>query len=142
MTARETGIGASGGSCWGKRKPGRGAVLATLAVLAGCGTVRPSGPEVVAELGRGPALAQYLVERGFAPLGQVAGGPRPGNVPQAVCHEKARGGAVGGVDVVRVCFNPDGTPRAIYTMQTHGLRWQEIWPRDVMVDTLNGGVAP
>ncbi len=112
------------------------------ALLAGCGIVRPSGPEVVAELGRGAELASYLAARGYEPLDPAFGGPRPGDVPGAACVEKARGGAVAGVDVVRVCFRADGAPRSVYVMQTHGLRWREIWPRDVSVDTRNGGVAP
>ncbi len=102
------------------------APLVAFVLFSACvSTVRPTGPEVLGALDRGPALASYLRGRGYETIDlSVFGGPRPADV--ASCIEKARGSAVTGVDVVRVCFDAANRPLAVYVMQTHGQDWRRL----------------
>ncbi|GGL72580.1 hypothetical protein [Wenxinia marina] len=102
----------------------RGALALPLA-LAGCvGVVQPTAPEVAARADEGyAAVATWLQTRAFQPLDPAFGGPR--SAPDAACIEKARGGALFGVDVVRVCEGANGEA-LVWRMQTHGRPWQRV----------------
>ena len=129
MRARVAGVGASGGDISGQKKAGRGAgagaALAVAALLGGC-TVSPTGPEIAAALAAGRDVAPMLDRGRFGPIDlSVFGGPRPGGDP--ACVERALGGGLTGVDVVRYC-EVGGQPAAVYTMHTHGRPWTRLWP--------------
>ena len=63
-------------------------------------------------------IAPWLMTSGYLPIDlDVMGGPRP-DVP-ATCLEQARGNALFGVDVVRVCGDAADRIVGIWKMQTH-----------------------
>lgn len=65
-----------------------------------------------------PVIAD-LTRRGFFPLeaGRY-GGPQP-QADGGMCLEKARGNALTGFDVVRLCHDGAGAVEGVYAMQTH-----------------------
>lgn len=114
------------------RPPARAwaAGLAALA-LGGCvGVVEPTAPEVAAQAealnGDFLALLPGLVAEGYEQIDLAAmGGPRLDGT--ATCIEKARGNALYGVDVVRVCGDAMGRVAGIWRMQTHSPEgWQPV----------------
>jgi len=93
--------------------------------------VRPTADEVAARIAAprfaATEFSQWLETSRYEVLDmQKVGGPRPDG--SAGCVEKARGGALFGVDVVRVCFSKGGAPVKVYSMQTHGQSWREEYP--------------
>ena len=111
-------------------KRSRGLCGVGAVVLAGCAPqVRPTAAELaglVAEGdGRYEAVAGVLAGRGFVPMSQPYGGPQP-QAPSGQCLEKARGNALYGFDVVRVCHDGQNGVEGVYAMQTHGIDWREV----------------
>jgi len=107
-------------------------LMGAMLFLAGCGAVvRPTAEEVATRIGapgfEAESFSQWLEVNRYEVIDLWKfGGPRPdGDVN---CVEKARGGALFGVDVVRVCFAKGGAPVKVYSMQTHGSPWREEYP--------------
>ncbi|WP_133064958.1 hypothetical protein [Flavimaricola marinus] len=76
--------------------------------------------------GRYAPVAEVLADRGFFPLGEAYGGPHP-RAEAGECLEKARGNAIYGFDVVRLCHDGANAVEGVYALQTHsGQDWVEV----------------
>jgi len=100
-----------------------------LILSAGCvGRVTPTALDVAQMSVEGDglfaAIEPALLARGYREIDLAHyDGPRP---VVGGCIEKARGNAIYGFDVVRVCDDGAGRVAAVYRMQTHGIDWTEV----------------
>ena len=116
-----------------RKRTGLAVCVALVGAVSGCvQNVNPSA-EVVgmrfANTAESPNdLVSWLERRGFEKLERHRfGGQWPNGGP---CYEKARGGPLFGVDIVRVCYINDDSP-VVFARQTHGRPWTEIYPTDM-----------
>lgn len=93
--------------------------MSVIALMGCASTVSPQAETVhekALELGpNSDALLEYLMRRGFRDYTS-----KLGMADYDICSEKARGGPLTGVDVVRFCASENGRFRVLH-FNTHGI---------------------